>query len=74
MASNTGAIIVECEATEITLRHYRCGQVDESDRASSILVECTHCKEEYDQDESAALNVLASATMPQDRQGPLAAE
>lgn len=74
MAQNTGAVIVECDPAYISSVHFTCGEKCNADMRPSIEVQCEHCGHTFDQDENAALNLLASGGVGHDHTGPLAVE
>jgi len=58
-AANHGAALVKVPAPQTTSRCHVCGGPCEFDRAELIHA-CEHCGAEWDQDENAARNILAS--------------
>lgn len=77
-ASNTGGTLVEIPVKDLrenlTIKHHICGTLSESDPRISIHLYCPYCRTEFDQDASAAENLLAMGYKMSDPESEAAEE
>src|SRR5882724_4703737 len=55
----SGAKVVFSKTADTTRECHRCGQLCEWDQAADLTHTCEHCGATWDQDDNAALNLLA---------------